>query len=577
MQRRSAVWLVVTAVLAVSPIAAQPGPGEFTVIALPDTQFYSQSYPHIFTAQTDWIVRNKANLGIKFVLGLGDIVNHGERVAEQANADASVSLLDQAKIPYLLALGNHDYENSSPKTRNVTTYNRYFGPTRYAGQSWYRGNFPAGSNENFYGVFTIDGRQYLIMALEFYPRNAVLSWASSVIAANPDKNVILILHAYLNTNSRRVGFCDGGSTKYFGITQDNDGEEMWSKLMSRYGNIAMVLNGHFHGTGRRADLGEKGNLVNQILADYQSWPNGGGGYLRIMTFRPLLNRVDVKTYSPFYDQYLTDAANQFSIPLYNPAPGAAGVGTVAGRVRSAEDCRTLSGVKISSALGSATTDSAGRFTLTGAAPSRHNVTASAAGWSSSTLPVKIDASYTAQLDFYLSPAAGSGARISAPLNGAVVSSPTRVVASASSSNAISTMHLYVDNRLAYSTKGASIDLSVPLQAGARYLVVQAWDVSGAVFKKSHTITVAAPGITVQSPGSGATVSSPVQVLATATSSNPITTVHIYVDNKLAYSSPSTRGNISTSLQLARGSHNVVVQAWDQLGNLFKKAITVTVR
>ncbi len=31
-----------------------------------------------------------------------------------------------------------------------------------------------------------------------------------------------------------------------------------------------------------------------------------------MTFRPSLNRIDVTTYSPYLNQYLTDANNQFS-------------------------------------------------------------------------------------------------------------------------------------------------------------------------------------------------------------------------------------------------------------------------
>src|SRR5262249_44105466 len=130
---------------------------------------------------TEWIVRNQSALNIKFVLGLGDIVNNGSDVAQQQNADAAVRTLDEAGVPYLLALGNHDYRSASPKTRDTTTFNRYFGPFRYAGKSWYRGNFPAGSNANFYGVFTIGNTKYLVMALEFYPRNSVLSWASSII------------------------------------------------------------------------------------------------------------------------------------------------------------------------------------------------------------------------------------------------------------------------------------------------------------------------------------------------------------------------------------------------------------
>src|SRR5262245_55618859 len=54
--------------------AVPPGP-DFTLVAIPDTQYYvSSKYggtPQHFTAQTDWIVRNKAAHNIVFVTQLG--------------------------------------------------------------------------------------------------------------------------------------------------------------------------------------------------------------------------------------------------------------------------------------------------------------------------------------------------------------------------------------------------------------------------------------------------------------------------------------------------------------------------
>ena len=32
---------------------------DFTIIALPDTQYYSETYPNIFDSQTQWIVDNR--------------------------------------------------------------------------------------------------------------------------------------------------------------------------------------------------------------------------------------------------------------------------------------------------------------------------------------------------------------------------------------------------------------------------------------------------------------------------------------------------------------------------------------
>src|SRR6185312_4533658 len=95
------------------------------------------------------------------------------------------------------------------------------------------------------------------------------------------------------------------------------GEDMWWKLVRKYPNIHLVLSGHVvqgDGTGRRMDLGLNGNLVNQILSDYQSDPLGGGGYLRIMRISPSLNRVSVTTYSPYLDSFMTDDNSNFTIP-----------------------------------------------------------------------------------------------------------------------------------------------------------------------------------------------------------------------------------------------------------------------
>jgi len=47
---------------------------DFTVVVLPDTQFYSESFPTTFTAQTQWIMDNRDTLNIEYVAGVGDIV-----------------------------------------------------------------------------------------------------------------------------------------------------------------------------------------------------------------------------------------------------------------------------------------------------------------------------------------------------------------------------------------------------------------------------------------------------------------------------------------------------------------------
>jgi hypothetical protein len=82
------------------------------------------------------------------------------------------------------------------------------------------------------------------------------------------------------------------------------------------------------------------------------------------------------------------------------------------------------------------------------------------------------------------------------------------------------------------------------------------------------------GVTVSSPTNGATVTSPVKFVASATSSSKITGMKIYVDNLSVYS--TTAASISTSIAMSQAKHNVVVQAWDSTGAVFKAPLTLTV-
>ena len=81
------------------------------------------------------------------------------------------------------------------------------------------------------------------------------------------------------------------------------------------------------------------------------------------------------------------------------------------------------------------------------------------------------------------------------------------------------------------------------------------------------------GVTVSSPANNSTVGSPVHVVASASSTKPITAMRIYVDNVSVYL--ISAGKIDTSVVMSAARHNVVVQAWDSAGNVFKTAVLIT--
>ena len=213
--------LAVFLTFCVSALAQVTAP-DFSVVVLPDTQYYSESHPDIFDEQTQWILDNQANYNIQFVLGEGDIVNVANQPVQWQNADAAVSLLDHAGIPYVLPLGNHDYDNFDPNSRGTTAFNTYFGPSRYAQYSWYMGGYPSGTNDNFYAEFTVNGQQYLILALEFIPRDAALAWAKTVLDANPDKEIIVVTHSFTFTDATRGDQCNNNDVFPSGNNQGED-------------------------------------------------------------------------------------------------------------------------------------------------------------------------------------------------------------------------------------------------------------------------------------------------------------------------------------------------------------------
>jgi len=86
------------------------------------------------------------------------------------------------------------------------------------------------------------------------------------------------------------------------------------------------------------------------------------------------------------------------------------------------------------------------------------------------------------------------------------------------------------------------------------------------------------GVTVASPASGTTTSSPVHVVATATpasSANHITFMRIYLDHTSVYGAAVKA--IDTSVTAAAGSHSVTVQAWDSAGLVYRSTLTLTVQ
>jgi hypothetical protein len=286
----------------------------FNVVIIPDTQYYSENNAETFNAQTQWIADNKVLMNIQMVLHEGDIVNNATIAGQWTNANAAMAILDNSNVPYLAAIGNHDYALESVTDRTATDFNTHYGQSRYTGKTWWNGGFyEVDHAENAYNLMTIGGNLYLFLSLEFGPRDAVLAWADGIIAANPTATVIIVSHSYLFTDGSLVTTGDAHAPDGYPIVGTvNNGDEMWAALVDKYANISMIVSGHHIGgqlSAKLTDIGENANIVNMMFAN---WQEGGGGWMRLLTINPVANTVRVQTISPVVGDCLIDADNRFT-------------------------------------------------------------------------------------------------------------------------------------------------------------------------------------------------------------------------------------------------------------------------
>ena len=89
----------------------------------------------------------------------------------------------------------------------------------------------------------------------------------------------------------------------------------------------------------------------------------------------------------------------------------------------------------------------------------------------------------------LATAAFAGVTVSSPAAGSTSGSPVHFVASATSANPVTAMRIYVDNVSVYLVSASKLDTLVTMSAGSHFVVVQAWDSTGAVFKAPLSLTV----------------------------------------------------------------------------------------
>jgi hypothetical protein len=161
-------------------------------------------------------------------------------------------------------------------------------------------------------------------------------------------------------------------------------------------------------------------------------------------------------------------------------------------------------------------------------------------------------------------------QVATPADDANVGSPVNIIAAAAPSPGatITGWRVYVDSSGVYQAGAVNqINANVPMSVGSHDVVVRAWDTSGAFGDQTLDLTVSnKPAVAVAAPMTGSNVVSPFTLMASASpsSGHSITSWKIYVDGVSAYRAGAVT-SIETSLQVASGTHAIVVRSWDSSG------------
>jgi len=266
---------------------------EFSLIAVPDTQYYTLDYPVILDEMVAWVVEQAETEQISFVLGEGDIT-HENSAPEWEAATAAMSQLDGV-VPYALAVGNHDMDGAGDTTLFNTAFPRSYMSTL---PGFLDTADPATMDDSAY-LFSAGGVDWIVLSMSWTRSAQSLEWAAQMLEAHADRKALLTTHAYLLPSGQR----------------GPDGRELREQLVGPSSNVVLVINGHYI-AGTAAHLvseAHDGHLVAQIFANYQTEEFGGRGKLRLMRVDTEAGSISVSTHSPYFDVWETDAAHDFVI------------------------------------------------------------------------------------------------------------------------------------------------------------------------------------------------------------------------------------------------------------------------
>ena len=260
------------------------GDFDHTIVIFPDTQDSMLLNHKLNDLATDYIVENAEDLNVELVVHVGDITQNNTEMEMEWSNDAFAKLKDVA--PFAPVIGNHDYPDLSGRgsaIRDGSVFNENW-HEYITSQAQYGGAFEEGKSDNYYLLYSDGSNDYVVLAVEFGPRDEVLEWANIILKRYADRKAILVTHSgpsakgVMSGDNSDTAKGDASTYTMKDSTTINEVFDIWKKVIMQNENLVTVISGHVQAVRVETNFGDKyDNEMPFVVCDTSGMPSFPGG------------------------------------------------------------------------------------------------------------------------------------------------------------------------------------------------------------------------------------------------------------------------------------------------------------
>lgn len=169
--------------------------------------------------------------GVSFVVFTGDNINS----PSPENLKAFVTIVEKLKVPYYVALGNHDVYKSQGMSKvryyEILKQDNLLFPQRTPNYEF---------KKNGFVFLVVDGAKEVIPGSIGYYRKDTLKWLDTKLTKNEKKSVVIFQHF-------PVEYPEGDEGRL--RTHKTYRVEDYKAVLNKHHNVLAIISGHFHVNG----------------------------------------------------------------------------------------------------------------------------------------------------------------------------------------------------------------------------------------------------------------------------------------------------------------------------------------